>query len=191
MSLLDFFRRPSPTAEWREDRSVPLVADLDLHELGGVPFGGPIDGLSFLGPSDTRFFDYASKGLTFDAEEGHLDGFVIALRSGAYLAALDPSRVHPFAGRIRIGGRAWAPLELRAESDFVQAWGEPYWRDTDEEEVLLFFEFPAAEVQVELSLDGIPRVLVATPRPLLADPSQREAYGVNGPWPPERYAGPS
>lgn len=52
-------------------------------------------------------------------------------------------------------------------------------------EILLFFEFPDGEIQVELSREGSPRVLLATQEPLLADPEQRRAYGIEARWPPD------
>lgn len=185
MSILDAFRRPAdPTERWREDLKVGLLADLDRFELNGVAFGEEVERLSFLGRSESRPFEYPSKGLLLDVDEPSLDGFVLALRRDADLGAPTGRRVQPFAGRVRIGGRDLEPHELRGEGDFVGAWGDPFWRDEDEDEVLLFFEFPDREIQVELSLDGVPLVLIVSPAPLMADPEQRAQYGVDKAWPP-------
>jgi hypothetical protein len=192
MSILDVFRSRSRTASWREDSRIRLVADLDLFELNDVGFGRGVAALSFLGPSESKGFDYPSKGLQLEVgSEGRFEGLVLALRDGVYLGQTKPERVRRFAGRIRVGGREWAPMEMRGESDFIAAWGDPYWRDQDEDETLLFFEFDRGEVQVELTLEGVPQVLVATPEPLLADPAQRESYGVTKPWPPSGLASAS
>lgn len=185
MSFFDLFRGSSPTSGWREDRSIPLLADLDRLALNGTGFDDEVTGLEFLGPSDSRGFDYPSKGVQLEVGDGLLEGLVLALRDGAYLGRSDESRVRAFAGRIRMNGRDLAPQDLRAESDFSAAWGEPYWRDEDEDEILLFFELDRGEVQVELSLAGVPQVLVVTPDRLMADPEQRRQYGVTKPWPPE------
>lgn len=174
---------------WREEK-VLLVADLDRFELNGVGFGEPVEELRFLGPSASGAFDYPAKGLQLDVDSaGRLDGLALALRRGAYLDQASPERVREFSGRIRVRGRDWAPNELNGESDFVVAWGQPYWRDTDEDETLVFFEFGRCEVQVELTLDGVPQILIVTPHPLMADPTQRESYGVTEPWPPQHLAG--
>jgi hypothetical protein len=185
MSIFDAFRSRSPTSAWREELGFLLVADLDRFELNGVGFGADIEGLRFLGPSESKWFDYPSKGLQLDVDSGaRLEGLVLALRGGVYLGQAKPEHVRQFAGRIRMNGRDWTPAELRSESDFVAAWGEPYWRDEDEDETLLFFEFDQGEVQVELSLEGVPQVLIVTPEPLMADSAQRESYGVTKSWPP-------
>lgn len=184
--MLEFLRwRPHPTKHWREDRSVPLLADLDRFELGGVGLGAEIERLSFLGRSESRFFDYPRKGLQLDADEdGCFAGFSLALRRDAYLAAHLRGRVRAFPGYIRVKGRKKQPHEFRDERDFVEGWGEPYWRDEDDEEILLFFEFPGREITVELSLEGVPQVLVISTQALMADAAQREQYGVTAPWPP-------
>lgn len=162
---------------------VTLVADLDRFELCGVGIGDEVERLAFLGRSDSGAFDWARKGLTFDVEDRHLDGFVVALRAGALLGSARESDVRQFTGRVRMGGRDWRPDELDAERRFTDAWGEPFWRDEDADEILLFFEFPQGEVQVELSLTGVPQIVIASPHPLLADPEQRASYGVTKPWP--------
>jgi hypothetical protein len=165
-----------------------LIADLDRFELGGVGFGDPYSRLSFLGPSESPFLDYHRKGLQVDVVDDRLDGFTLALGANAFLGASSSRPVRPFVGSLRIGGRELRVEELRSEGDLVALWGTPYWRDEDEDEILLFFEFPDGEIQVELSREGRPRVLVATPDPLMADPEQRRAYGVETPWPPS-FAG--
>lgn len=191
MSILGRFgRAANPTAGWREDLRTPLLADLDRFELSGVGFGEPVAPLSFLGPADTALLEYARKGLRLDVDDGRLSGVTIALRRGVYLGPSPSGEVLPFAGRLRIGGADRAPAELRGEDDFAVVWGRPFWRDEDEEEVLLFFEFPGREIQLELSLEGVPRVLVVSPEPLMADSGQREAYGVDRSWPPEDLRGP-
>ncbi len=189
MSFFDRILRRSPTSDWLEERSVLLVADLDRFQLNGVGLGEDVERLRFLGPSASRAFDYPAKGLQLDVgASGSLQAFVMALRDGVYLSALPPEQVRAFPGRVRMSGRDWAPRELRGESDFVTAWGDPYWRDEDEDEVLLFFEFDRCEVQVELSLEGVPHVLVVAEEPLMADADQREAYGVTKAWPPDQWA---
>lgn len=179
-----FRRRRHPSHEWREDRKVQLIVDLDRFELSGVGLGEDIARLSFLGRSESRFFDYPSKGLQLDVDDGSLAGFSLALRRDVYLGTQVGGRVQRFAGRIRMKGRDWEPHELRGERDFVEVWGAPYWRDEDEDEILLFFEFPNREITVELSLQGVPQVLIVSRQPLMADAEQRERYGVTASWPP-------
>lgn len=176
---------------WREDVRVPLLADLDRFELCGVGFGDDITRLSFLGPGGDEPLCYPAKGLLVDFEDGSFEGFVLALRRDVQLGSSSPERVHPFAGRIRMAGRDRAPRELTGSPDFLEAWGAPYWRDQDDQEILLFFEFARHEIQVELSLDGVPLVIVACSPPLMASPEQRRSYGVTKDWPPSSTTGPA
>ena len=62
--------------------------------------------------------------------------------------------------------------------------GPPYWRDEDADELILFYEFPNLEWQIEFSLDGSFNRVNVTCNPLLADETQRKAYRVDKPWPP-------
>jgi hypothetical protein len=63
--------------------------------------------------------------------------------------------------------------------------GEPYWRDADADEVLLFYELPEVEWQLEFPLPAatLSAMVIVTP-PLLADRQQRHHYGLDKPWPP-------
>lgn len=163
---------------------VSLLADLDNFELSGTGFGQEVSGLSFLGRSDSGAFDYAGKGLRLDVEDGCLAAFTLALRPDVYLGPARDADVRRFTGRLRINGRESTTDRLTTEGQFTIAWGAPYWRDVDADEILLFFEFPDGEIQVELSLEGEPRVLLVSQEPLMADPEQRRSYGVTRPWPP-------
>lgn len=89
-----------------------------------------------------------------------------------------------FSGQFSVAGRPLVFTKATREEDVIALLGEPYWRDVDKDEVLLFYEYPGVEVQVELTKGGPIRVLLATDEPLLADPKQREAYGVTKAWPP-------
>jgi len=183
--MFDFLRRrPHPTKHWVQDRNVRLLADLDRFELSGVALGDDIERLSFLGRSESRFYDYPEQGLQLDVDEGCLTGFSLALRRDVYLGADFRGRVHAFAGSIRMKGRSRGPHELQGESDFADVLGDPYWRDEDDEEILLFFEFPKREITVELTLKDVPQVLIVSTQPLMADAEQRALYGVTAPWPP-------
>lgn len=188
--MFDLFRwQTHPTKHWREDRSVRLLADLDRFALGGVGLGEDIERLSFLGRSESRFFDYPSKGLQLDVDEGRFTGFTLALRRDVYLGAYLRGRVQAFAGRICMNGRSYASHQFRGERDFLENWGDPYWRDQDDEEILLFFEFPKREITVELTLRDEPQVLIVTTQPMMADAEQREQYGVTARWPPWQQGG--
>lgn len=184
MSIFDRFRRPRPTAHWVADARVDLVADLDRFALNDVGFGDPISRLSFLGPSPTDFHAFPALGINLEVTDGNLDGIVVALAKGAFMSGCKPDDVQPFVGTLRMAGRVWHPRELMHERQFVEVLGEPYWRAEDRDEVLLFFELAHGELQIEFSLDDWVQAVVVSPAPLMADPEQRQMYGVTKPWPP-------
>ncbi len=88
-----------------------------------------------------------------------------------------------FSGEFRYRERRLDLSEGTTERDLITAFGPPYWRDQDEVEVILFYEFGEYEWQIEMGLNDRLKLFVIAP-PLLADPKQRAAYGVTRPWPP-------
>jgi hypothetical protein len=134
-----------------------------------------------------RDYAFPAKGLVLDVTDERLDGFCIALSETA--TDIFPASINAtlaFSGIIRAMGRDWHPHELARERDFREIWGEPYWQDVDDQEILLFFEFGQREIQVELTLAGRSKALIVG-EPLLADPDQRAAYGVTNSWPPHTH----
>ena len=173
------FAQPNPTRRWQFDPAVPLVLDLDQHTLGGIAVGQPLQRLSFLGKAFPRGSCLAYPALGLAVSEA--DGLIVELI--VYFGHPSEPDGGTFAGPIRHRGEL---LEMSATAD--EPWlrtrlGEPYWRDDDGEEVILFYEHGPQEWQLELAGDGRLRCLVLC-SPLLADEEQRRAYGVTKPWPP-------
>lgn len=79
---------------------------------------------------------------------------------------------------------AWE--DIAAPEDVIQRFGEPYWRDEDGGEVILFYEYQDGEVELQFEFSNPTEISVITlARPgVLADAKQRAAYGVTKPWPP-------
>ena len=182
--ISSIFGKSNATLKWAEAAGTPLELDLDNHALNGAKLGSSLDRLSFLGPaglSQTRginSFEFFSKGLAIDADQSlRIECFIV------FLAPQGPEGFKPFPGRVIHKGQAIALGPGTSESLLIQEFGEPYWRDMDEDEILLFYEFGLVEWQFEVGLDGGVRALVIGP-PLLADPEQRRAYGVTTDWPP-------
>ena len=71
------------------------------------------------------------------------------------------------------------------KDDLPGVFGDWYWMDADDEEVVAFYEHPGHEMQIEMGRSGAINELVLTREPLLADAEQRGFYKVNKPWPPE------
>jgi len=187
MGILSFlFGPPDRTRRWVRDAAPSLEVDISTNALNGVPIGTSVDGLAALGPVEDRKglrlnrYEYPSLGIALRAEaDGRLWGLEVFLADDAW----PPAR--PFAGAFRYAGQP-IPLAAMGEGDVTAVFGEPYWRDSmDEEEVLLFYEWPAVEWQLEFSADGRRlRALTLTAERVMADPEQRGFYGVTAPWPP-------
>jgi len=177
------FGPKDPTKDWQRTRELRLEVDLERGALNGVRLTEPADRLSFLGPVEDRAglkadeFRYDSLGLSvgYDQEKA-IDCFQFIQK--------DPAcpQGRPFPGQCWYQGRI-LDLARATEPSFVEQVGSPYWRDEDEDEILLFYEFPAMEWQVEFAPDGTLNRILVTSAPLLADPRQREAYGL----PPDRW----
>jgi hypothetical protein len=173
---------PNPTRTWRAD-SRRLVLDLDSHRLADVGIGDELSRLAFLGPAQRWpcSLEYPARGIAIGTCGQRVDellfffGHPELAQSGRYT---DPIL---FRG---------SPLSLSARDDeqtWIARFGHPYWRDEDSDESILFYEFGQAEWQVEFAAAGGLKCL-AIARPLLADPQQRLAYGVDRPWPPDEVS---
>lgn len=177
------FAQPNPTRRWQFDPLVPLVLDLDRHMLSGTGIGDPLTGLSFLGKGVPR-----GGGIAFPAHGvavGETDGRIHELI--VYFGHPAEPEYGQFSGTARHRG-----VSLDLSSTVSEPWlrdrlGDSYWRDEDEEEVILFYEHGQREWQIEFAADGRLKCWVIG-EPLLADEEQRRAYGVSKEWPPTSVA---
>ena len=199
--MLGFLRRwlggGNPTLEWTASAAAPLVVDLDASALCGVRLGDSIERLRFLGQGRWRglsaslrgkkgvtmgTLDYPERGLALDVMGGRLEGFVLTVSGGAERGFA------PFGGRIRFGGAEMGMERLDTEKRVLDMLGEPWWRDEDEDEILLFYERGEVEWQIEIEKGGTVAALLVVSPPLMAEADQRAAYGVTKTWPPEAVA---
>lgn len=168
----------NPTRNWRLDPAKPLLLDLDTHRLSGVSIGDPLESLSFLGSASrwSWYLEFPNHGLSIlggpSVEELQFFFGHPAEKSGGWFRGTIVHRGSP----IVLGGED-------SEESLTARFGQAYWRDVDEYETLLFYEFPGRELQLEFGTDGRLKVLTIG-LPILADPVQREAYRVSKPWPP-------
>ena len=174
--MLDaLFRRGNPTNLWHRSSGLALSVDLLSASINSVPVGSPIETFSFLGRSSSKIktpLDFDDLGISLDYED---DGTV----SGFQVILVDSDKeFSKYSGVIKLNDSPINPLELLA------GLGEPYWRDQDEEEILVFYEYSTHEIQIEQSLAGECQRIIVTKHPLMGRAEQREAYGVEKPWPP-------
>ena len=183
---MPFFERKKQrfdvTRHWVGDTRFPLELDLSANTLSGVRIGGSLDGFMRLGPAEDReaaeqeVYRYYSRGLEITADEGFVTAFRI-LFAGS-------EGFQPFPGRCSYSAQPVALSASTTEADLRGVFGEPYWRDRDDEEILLFHEFPPIEWQIELNQGGALAQWTLLSPPSMQDPEQRRAYGVTRPWPP-------
>ena len=176
--LRSLFKSPNSTQAWKEELSVDLVVDLDRHRLCGLGIGDWLAGLVHLGPAKMTgsMIFFPGKGISVGFKAGVITSFA------AYVAASPEEGVGRFTGWFIYRDRLLALSEETGEKELIEIFGPPYWRDQDEDEVILFYEFGEYEWQVEMSLKDRLKVFVIS-EPILADPKQRAAYGVTKPWP--------
>jgi hypothetical protein len=183
MSLLDsLLNRWNPTRSWVADPAVSLVLDLDTNRLSGVGIGDRFDKLSFLGPGKGKRSEptqYVDKGLQIDVDANELiESFVIFFGH-----AQEASRGQ-YPGVFQYRGKTIQLDSSVSEESVRQLLEEPYWRDQDDEETILFYEPAGCEWQIEFASDGGLKCFGIVSPPLLADIEQRTSYDVTKPWPP-------
>jgi hypothetical protein len=181
VGLLRFLlSRFNPTWGWEEDPTLTPLLNLDEHRFSSIATGEPIEKLSFLGRGKVTRFGLAwpRKGIAVSVNEGRIGEI------GIYFGHLAEADFGEFVGSIQYRGMPLRLTRETTESSICSLFGQPYWRDQDEEEIILFYEFPEREWQVEFDLNGTLKYLSVGGQ-LMADEGQREAYKVTAPWPPD------
>ncbi len=140
------FGRKNPTKNWQRIPELRLTFDLECGELNGIGVGERLERLAFLGPCEGRHavgdgdYQYFSLGLSVGCynEEQTIDCFEVI--------QYDPCepKYQPYAGACRFQGECFN-LGRLTEEQLLRKVGPPFWRDKDEDEVILFYEFPHLE----------------------------------------------
>jgi hypothetical protein len=174
------FGPKNPTKDWQRANDLRLTFDLECGKLNWVGLGERLDRLSFLGPVEDRSglrqgeHRYFSLGLSVDcrSNDDTVDEFEL-VQKDEYVP-----RYRPFPGAVQFHGETLSLVQL-TEEFCVRTFGPPYWKDQDDYEIILFYEFPNREWQVELALDGTLNRIIVTRNPIMGDRRQRKAYGVD------------
>ena len=184
--LFDLFRGPHDlTRDWQRAAALRLEFELDTGRLNIANLGDDYDAVSFLGSSEDRrsasagMFYFHSLGVHVEClnDDWEITDVLILFR-------VDVPNFQPYTGRILFRGQE-VNLANATERSFLAQFGECYWRDADDDEPILFYEFPDLEWQVEFEPDGVIKGVNVTNRPLLANDEQRDRYGVTKPSPPQ------
>jgi hypothetical protein len=179
--------RKHPSTLWQSEPGFEVQLDLGRHALCRCRIGDPIEWLSGLGqPEDAKAlreqrYCYYSRGIEIGEENGNIADFAVFWID--YLQA----GFQPFEGSVIYQGKTVALGPRNRESEFRATFGDPYWRDQDQDEIILFYEFQRdIEWQVEFTLQSNLKAIRVVWPALMADAKQRELYGVNVAWPPRK-----
>lgn len=170
MALFSHYKREDPMdqgpPEW------PL--DLGRFRIGPHPLGGE--------PDRSELWGRLMRGDAVCRPEG--TGVEVGLRDGRIESVfVDLASFH--GGFLRHGEPL--PIDARSTEDGVrELFGEPYWTDRSDDEVILFYEYEAGTVELQFEFPGAGALGFATlaRNGVLSDAAQRRAYGCDRPWPP-------
>lgn len=155
MGILDRLLGRNPTTDWRPQRGLQLLLDLDNETFCGVGLGERADRLEKLGPAeDARaarngVYDYTSRGFCITTEAGRVVEFELTYAAG------EPT----FAGTVRRHGQPLLLSPETAEQDVIAALGAaPAKRDQrgngEDRTVTLHYRGPRADWMIELGAEG-------------------------------------
>lgn len=179
--------RKNPTADWVRDPNQRLAVDVARGTLCGVAFGEPIGRVAFLGPTERvrkecSDLEFLAQGVSVGISEGLIESYSIWWQD--YLEV----GFTPYAGSILRDGEPLGWNRATTENEIVSALGQPYFRDQDDSETILFYEPKdrwgrLTERQIELDENGKLKALLISPEPMLADEATRRSLGIDKPWP--------
>jgi hypothetical protein len=181
-----FVPKADPLAVWKAEPGLVtnLDFDFDHHTLCGIKPGDPVSLLWKLGPPEDKTaekkgdYNYYSRGVQVSAENGLIVSIILFWNDKLQ------KLYQTFNGSSNYHNQV---ITLRGELNEMEikgVFGEPYWRNEDADEIILFYEFGDIEWEIEIDRhEGLTAIVVMTP-PLLSEESQRKAYQVTKPWPP-------
>ncbi len=186
MGLWDkLFGGADPTSQWHAQSDLVIELNLSRPSICGIQLGDPVDRIAAIGrpdnthPTQNELYVYSRHGFWIEADNGVVSSFS---------AVFDPNTAgmesNAFHGTVIHMNEKASLRASTTEAEFRRRFGNPYWRDTDDTEQLLFYEFGDIEWQVEFGRDGRLGALIIMTPPLMSDPGQRASYGVDKAWPP-------
>ena len=160
----------------RRSQTEALIVDLRTFNCGYTKLGDIPDTRDFfahvLRTSDVCKMDH--EGFEAGTKDGVLDYLVLTV--GAYRGSFARHGVQ-------------VALDATTTPARIQAlFGEPYWRDAKEDELILFYEFAggAIELQFEFPDKKALGFVTLMRNGVLSDGANRRSYSVTKVWPPEQ-----
>ncbi|QQL44583.1 hypothetical protein [Sulfuriroseicoccus oceanibius] len=165
MGILSFFSSSKGQEKPHKQQPIAIVVDLKEHKIGSTLLGSSI--------AATDSFQTVGQGWEVGTKNGLLDYglFEIGCFQGSYTRAGEP---------IEIG-------KDTTQNDILKMFGEPYWTDRSDGEVIMFYEYKAGTVELQFEFpDGKSLGIITLLKDgVLSEATQRKAYGVTKPWPPK------
>ncbi|MEN8772978.1 MAG: hypothetical protein ABF382_05465 [Akkermansiaceae bacterium] len=155
-----------------------LSVDLNKFIVGSTPIGKePWDGDSFakhLEKNTTLKSD--QYGYELGVKDGKLDYAFLTLEN--------------FNGLFLFEDQSTSISSATSKEEIISIFGEPYWTDLDDGEIILFYEYQEGtiELQFEFPTGEQLEFITLTKDGVLSKQEQRESYGVTRPWPPKKTA---
>ena len=168
MSLFSFFKKSGASL-------LPPLKDLHvdvlLHSCANMRVGRQV-------PSKEGFATLADEaGVVKDDHQGFEACFHEGMLESVFID------LAKFPGVICRDDERLESITSMTEAELLAVLGEPYHRDEDDDEVILFYEDGTVETQFEFPGRARLRYITISATPLLADPLQRAQYGCVNPWP--------
>jgi hypothetical protein len=153
-----------------------LSVDLTKFVVGSTPLGKkPWDGDSFA--------NHLEKHTTLKSEEY---GYELGRKEGVLDYAF--LTLEKFQSIFFVDGRSMSLSTSTTKEDIFSIFGEPYWSDLDDGEIILFYEYQEGTVELQFEFPNGEHLEFITLMKdgVLSKQEQRESYGVTKPWPPEK-----
>jgi len=169
------FKKLLKSAKGKDPNRSLIAVDLGSFQIGASALGAP--------PSQSDAF--ASAFAKSDVFEPKGLGIEIGTKDGLFDYAL--FTLSSFEGNFTRNGQSLAISEATEAQEIRELFGEPYWIDDSEEEIIYFYEYQLGSIELQFEFpDGRKLESITFCRNgVLSDPESRADYGVNKPWPPQ------
>jgi hypothetical protein len=116
---------------------------------------------------------FNNSGVELSTKQGVLDCVFITLAN--------------FTGTVTKNGSKISISAQTTPEDIISNFGEPYWTDTADEEMILFYEFQNGRVELQFEFPDRHQLgfITLCRDGVLSGSDQRKAYGVTKEWPPK------
>jgi hypothetical protein len=154
---------------------LPLHIDLGSFKCGQTPLGARPDAsesyADYFGSDEIARFD--KSGVELGTKQGILDYAFITLAN--------------FAGGFARNGSKLSISAQTTPEEIISEFGEPYWTDTADKEMILFYEFQNGRVELQFEFPDRHKLGFVTllRDGILSKSDQRKAYRVTKEWPPK------